>query len=98
MTLLGFWIVVALILFQIYRTETLMADTQQDLDTALTNIEGQITTLGTDLQKTISDLEAKITALGTGVDFTPEVSRLQAIGTALTQFDAEATTADTPTS
>lgn len=91
-------------LHQLRKGQTTMAATQADLDTALTNIENQIQNLGTDLNKSLKDLTDNIAASGTPVDLSAEVSRIQAIGTALTQFDTEATgddpgpTGDAPTS
>lgn len=79
------------LIFQQHRNQRSIMANQADLDTALTNIEGQIQTLGADLQKTLADMEAKIAASGITVDLSPEVTRLQAIGTALSQFDTEAT-------
>lgn len=78
-----------------------MSATQTDLDNAIAAVLTVVTQLGTDLNAAIVALQAKIAALQSGttppppaVDFTPEVTQLQAIATSLTTLDSTATAAN----
>ena len=80
-----------------------MSDTQTDLDNAIAAVLTVVTQLGTDLNATITALLAKIAALQSGtppvppaIDFTPEVTQLQAIAASLTTLDSTATAANPP--
>ena len=67
-----------------------MADTIDQENVALTNVEDAVQKLGTDLQAEITALQAAITA---GADTTQQVNRLNAIAASLTNLDAKAVAA-----
>ena len=72
-----------------------MAATKQDLDNAVSQVEGVVTTLGTDLTTTIKDLTDKIgSGSSTPEDLQPEVDRLNAIANSLANFDSTVKNAD----
>lgn len=63
-----------------------------DIDAELTTIEGEDAALATSVTQVITDLEAK--AAGSGIDFTPELTRLKNIATAITTVTSTAAAAD----
>lgn len=71
-----------------------MADTQAQLDSAIAGVATQVSTLSTELTQAVADLEAKIASSGTPTDFTPEVTQLSNIASALTAAGAAITAAD----
>jgi len=77
---------------QILEETKKIMDGQDVLDSSLTTVETDLAALGTELTTAIADLEAK--AAGTPIDFTPEVTRLQAVAATLTSLTASATSAD----
>lgn len=85
---------IVVILLQIERNTSAMAATLTDIDNELTAIEGIDSTLATAVTTTLADLEAKIASSGTTTDFTPELTRLQNIATALSAVQTSATAAD----
>lgn len=81
---------------QIQATEKRIIDTimqnQNQLDTAIGNVNTAVQKLGTDLQTAIAALTAK--AAGSGIDFTPEINQLNSIATAAENFDASVNAAN----
>ena len=80
---------------------TIMANTQADLDAAITQVQAAVTQLGTDLNNAITSLQGKITSgVGGGVnpaDFSAEVASLTAIANSLSALDATAVAANSGT-
>jgi hypothetical protein len=79
---------------------TAQINNQAQLDAAIAAVQASVTQLGADQTTAIAALLAKIATLPTGaggsVDFTPEVTSLQAIATKLTSLDAAAAAANPP--
>jgi Bacterial Ig-like domain (group 3) len=69
-----------------------MSTTLAQLDAEITVLAGIDTTLAAAVSKAIADLQAK--ASGSGIDFTPELTNLQNIATALGNVQTAATQAD----
>jgi len=89
-------------LTRIERVLSIMAQTQAQLDASIAAVDAAVTQLGADQTTAIAALLAKIATLPTGttgttgtpIDFTPEVTQLQAIATKLGGLDASAIAAN----
>ncbi len=77
------------------RMEEIMAETQDELDAAISALEGDVATGATEIKDAIATLKAKITAGASPADLTAEVDRLKALHVSLLSAfaDAQAETA-----
>lgn len=72
-----------------------MPEDQSSLDAAINAVQQFVAQLGTDLASAVTSLKNKLAGVTTTppVDFTPEVTQLNAIGTTLQGLDAQAVAA-----
>jgi len=64
-----------------------MAASRTDLDTAITNVGTITTQIGTDVATNTAEVNDLIALVGTGVDYTQEVTALNAMQASLTTAD-----------